>query len=419
MSRRSANLALLLASVLVSLLVFEVAARLLGLSWPVFYRPDAALGEVPIPNAEGWDRFENPVYVRFNRFGMRDRERSLDKPTGSFRIALLGDSYVEAKQVHFEATAGAVLERELSGCPALDGRAVEVLNFGVAGYGTTQELLMFEERARRFSPDLVVLAFFWGNDVRNNSIELQGASKPHFVDRDGTLVLDRSFARGLGNALRMSALGRAFYERAPDLRVIQLALAAARARREREAAARRAEEQRRAAVRVTTPGFEPGLDHQIYLEPLPSVWEHAWSLTERILARLAARVRESGADFLLVSFGSGIEVHPDPAVRAAFASALGVRDLEAPARRLASVAAREAIEHLPLVPALRAHAEQTGQCVHGFVGALPCGGHWNERGHRVAGTQMARAVCQRLERAHAGTALPLGRGDPTLPAIRA
>lgn len=160
MSRFGANLALVLAAVAVSIALFEAAARLLGLSWTVFYRPDPVLGEVPIPRAEGWDRSENPVYVRFNAFGMRDRPRSQNRPRDGFRIALLGDSYVEAKQVELEATVGAVLERELARCPVLAGRTVEVLNFGVAGYGTTQELLMFEERARHFAPDLVVLAFF-------------------------------------------------------------------------------------------------------------------------------------------------------------------------------------------------------------------------------------------------------------------
>lgn len=396
MSRFGANLALVLAAVAVSIALFEAAARLLGLSWTVFYRPDPVLGEVPIPRAEGWDRSENPVYVRFNAFGMRDRPRTQNRPRDGFRIALLGDSYVEAKQVELEATVGAVLERELARCPALAGRTVEVLNFGVAGYGTTQELLMFEERARHFAPDLVVLAFFWGNDVRNNSIELQGPSKPHFIDRDGELLLDRSFAKGLGNALRMSALGRAFYELAPDLRSVQLILAAARAQREREMAARRAEEERTAAVRAGTPGFEPGLDHQIYIEPPLPVWERAWILTEKILARLAARVRESGADLVLASFGAGIEVHPDAAVRNAFAAALGVRDLEAPARRLAAFAAREGIDHLPLVPLLRAYAEETGRCVHGFLGATPCGGHWNEEGHRVAGTALSTHICERV-----------------------
>ncbi|MCS6878943.1 MAG: hypothetical protein RMK73_05735 [Geminicoccaceae bacterium] len=201
--------------------------------------------------------------------------------------------------------------------------------------------------------------------------------------------------RSFGEALRTSALGRFWYELSPDVRLVQLVLAAARARREHEAAARRAEEERTAAVRARTPGFEPGLDHQIYLDPPPPVWERAWTVSERILAELAARVRASRADFVLASFGAGIEVHPAPETRAAFANVLGVRDLDAPERRITAIAARLGIEHVPLRPRLLAHAERTGRCVHGFVGAVPCGGHWHEEGHRVAGETLAAHLCAR------------------------
>lgn len=266
MFRRLPDLLLLGASLLVGLALAEGSLRLLGSSWPVFYRPDPVLGEVPIPGAEGWDRSENPVFVRFNEHGMRDRPRSLRKPPDTLRVALLGDSYVEAKQVDLEDTVGAVLERELALCPSLGGRKVEVLNFGVAGYGTTQALLMFRERARKFAPDIVILGFFVGNDIRNNSLELQGASKPHFVERDGDLVLDTSFAEGVGTRLRNSTLGRWWYEMTPYSRTAQLVAAALRARREREQRERRREEERRAAVAASVPGFEPGLDHAIFLD---------------------------------------------------------------------------------------------------------------------------------------------------------
>jgi hypothetical protein len=384
---------LLGASLLVGLALAEGSLRLLGLSWPVFYRPDPILGEVPIPGAEGWDRSENAVFVRFNEHGMRDRPRSLPKPPGTLRIALLGDSYVEAKQVDLEETVGAVLERELDLCPSLEGREVEVLNFGVSGYGTTQALLMFRERARKFAPDIVILGFFVGNDIRNNSLALQGASKPHFVERDGDLVLDTSFAEGIGTLLRNSALGRSWYEMTPYSRTAQLVAATLRARREREREERRREEERTAATAAGTPGFEPGLDHAIFFEPAAEPWESAWRLSEKILARLRDEVEDTGAHFLLATIGTGIQVHPDPAVRSAFARTLGVPDLEAPERRLSLIARRQAIDHLPLVPPLRRYAEVTGSCVHGFVGAVPCGGHWNSLGHRVAASALAERIC--------------------------
>jgi hypothetical protein len=53
---------------------------------------------------------------------------------------------------------------------------VEVLNFGIQGIGTTQEYLVYETRAARFKPDVVVLLFFTANDVMNNSQSLQTRS---------------------------------------------------------------------------------------------------------------------------------------------------------------------------------------------------------------------------------------------------
>jgi hypothetical protein len=186
--------------------------------------------------------------------------------------------------------------------------------------------------------------------------------------------------------------------------VVQLVLAAARARRERELEARRAEEERTAAVRVGEPGFEPGLDHQIFLDPPPPPWERAWAITEQILARLARRVDEARAAFLLVSLSNGIQVHPDPRGRARFAEQLGVEDPWAPERRLEAIVTRHGIDHLALAPLLLAHAETTGRCLHGFVGAVPCGGHWNAEGHRVAGEILADHLCRRLGRNGASTA---------------
>lgn len=389
---RLQNVLLICASVAVGLIGAEIALRLAGVSFAHFHRPDPVIGEVPIAHAEGWDLSENPIYVRMNSLGMRDREHSIEKPSGVYRIAVLGDSYAEARQVEIEEAFWAVLERELAACPGRNGRTIEVLNFGMAGYGTTQELLTLQHRALAFEPDLVLLAFLTGNDVRNNSIELQGDGKPHFVEQDGELVLDRSFAESLGNRIRMSPLGIWFYEQLPKSRVLQLVYEAAQATKRRNQTERRQQELREAAMRAE--GFEIGLDHQVYLEPTDPAWQRAWRITEKLLARTRDVATEAGADFLLVVLSNGIQVHPDHAVRRRFAEALGVYDLFYPDRRLGRFAAAHDIEHLLLAPRLAEYAALHGQCLHGFIGAVPCGGHWNAAGHRVAGEIIAEKVCR-------------------------
>src|SRR6185436_5246070 len=116
-------------------LVAEVALRLGGYSAPEFYSLDYSRGYALRPETEGWFRREGVAYVRINSDGLRDREHSIAKPQDVVRIALLGDSYAEALSVAEQETFWSVMERKLQECGAFAGKRVEVLNFGVSGYG--------------------------------------------------------------------------------------------------------------------------------------------------------------------------------------------------------------------------------------------------------------------------------------------
>ena len=60
--------------------------------------------------------------VTFNSAGMRDREHVADKPAGVFRVLLLGDSFMEALQVPFEASLASLLEKSLAEANRQAGR---------------------------------------------------------------------------------------------------------------------------------------------------------------------------------------------------------------------------------------------------------------------------------------------------------
>src|SRR5207302_1004783 len=105
----------------------------------------------------------------------------IEKKPGVTRIAVLGDSFVEAVQVGNDD----VFTRKME---ALLGSSVEVLNFGSAGFGTTQEYMTYLDRVRQFKPDIVILGFLSENDMRNNSRKLEtlynegGARQMPFVE---------------------------------------------------------------------------------------------------------------------------------------------------------------------------------------------------------------------------------------------
>ena len=390
------NSLLVLGSLLFSFVVAEIVLRIAGLSYPQFTRQDLELGEWHIPHAEGWSTEEGGAYIRINSDGMRDREHTIAKPQNTFRIAVIGDSYAEAKSVDAAKTFWAELERQMEECPVLGGRPVEALNFGLGGNGTAEELLVLRHRAWKYDPDLVLLAFFIGNDFRNNIRELQKGNRPYFVEKNGQLELDTSFKAGFGTRLRGGPIGQAFTSALPYSRTLQLIVHSYdQARRGAKIAERRRQEKRANPVGDLV-GNEIGLDHLVYVEPTDPHWQKAWSITERLLQMMANEVDERGADFLIATISTGVQVHPDPQVRTRFAERLGISELYYPDARLAQFALGQGIPLVRLAPPLRQWAESHQTCVHGYQNAVPCGGHWNEHGHREAGRLIADKVCQLL-----------------------
>jgi hypothetical protein len=100
-----------------------------------------------------------------NSAGLRDREHALTKSPEVYRILVLGDSFMEANQVKFEDAFASVMERRLK---ALTGRQIEVINAGVSGWGTDDELTYLGRYGLRFHPDLVLVGMTLHNDIQDN-----------------------------------------------------------------------------------------------------------------------------------------------------------------------------------------------------------------------------------------------------------
>ena len=393
-------------AVLVGLLICEVFLRAVGYTYPVFYAPDPELGYVLRPGAAGWYRKEGAAYVRVNSQGLRDREHAREKPPGVVRIALVGDSYAEALQVAQEAAFWSVMERDLRGCGAFDGREVEVINFGVSGYGTAQELLTLRRKVWAYSPDIVLLAVTTNNDITDNSRALKRTDEvPYFVFRDGRLVLDDSFRTSRAFTLRQSAPNRAGRWVRDHVRVIQAihqshgaiksAIAAWRARRD-AGEAKKADDARGDEAKATVPE-EPGTDNLVYREPAGEVWREAWRVTEALIARMREETESGGAKFVAVTMSNAIQVHPHAAAREHFMRRLGVETLFYPDLRLKALGEREGFTVINLAPELQLYAEQHQVFLHGFAPDIG-NGHWNERGHAVAGELLARRLCESAPR---------------------
>ena len=128
---------------------------------------DNEKGLSSVPGAYYVNRKEGYSEGYFNSHGFRDFERTWEKSPNTYRILVLGDSYVEAFQVPLEVGFPALLEARLN--TASHSKRFEVLALGQSGFGTAAEYMRYLNDGVRYSPDIVIVAFLTGNDILDNS----------------------------------------------------------------------------------------------------------------------------------------------------------------------------------------------------------------------------------------------------------
>lgn len=358
--RRALTLAaLVMGSLVVGLLLTEVAHRV-ARHWICAGRPTNTLYEHK--DGYGWGhranavgrmyacigrKYEWQVDVRTNAQGLRGEDRPYAKPAGVRRVLLLGDSITEAVQVPEDETFAARLEAGLRS----DGTAAEVLNAGVAAFGTDNELSFFRAEGVRYSPDLVLLVFNAANDVSENH---PGLNRKIYGEHAENLVAKTTF--------RLDAKGRLVAvpptpwtgQPAGWWTQIESRFYVLRAMR------------RMLTDRAAPPQTAPNLTllDVMSRDPDPE-WREAWAVTEALVRELRTAVERSGARFAVAIMPSREPLVPswrlatqaDPTIAERFDPAL-------PVRRMTAFLEREGIPHLDLLPPLADAAESTG--VSGF-----------------------------------------------------
>ena len=347
------------------------------LSWvkpQVFRRPsgvwqfDARLGWGHTPGASGGmvsPSFE--VEYRINAEGLRDREYPREKDPQTWRILAFGDSFAEGWGVEVEESVSKQLEERLR--EAMPQRKIEVINFGVAGYGTGQELLFFEELGKSYQPDQVLL-FFYPNDLWNNGnrqgIGAERGYKPFFrLGPDDRLQLFGVPVKKATFWDESARSSRPWYQRL-DLYLRQhwhlyvLARKALKPKMSRE-------------------------EHGQFYDALYGLdaegrYERAWEASGILLSAFKTAVEKSGARFLLVYVPAIVQVEVEewaPKLR----DVVGRYDLLKPNKQLGAIAARYGIGFLDLYPAFEEEAQRQPLYYRDS--------HWNPAGHALAARQIA------------------------------
>lgn len=182
------QLRLALASSLLTLVLFDCGYRALQ---PEEIVPSEVgefsptLGWRLKPDAHGVSsRSGHRVDYRINSKGLRDDETPYEKPPGTFRIAVIGDSRTFGYGVMIEQHYSQLLEGYFE--------RVEVVNLGVSGFGIDQSFLILQEEGFRYAPDLVIAYVSHFGDHRHMHAVRWGKPKPRFRLVDGRLVLEGS-----------------------------------------------------------------------------------------------------------------------------------------------------------------------------------------------------------------------------------
>ncbi|MCX6709387.1 MAG: SGNH/GDSL hydrolase family protein [Candidatus Woesearchaeota archaeon] len=106
----------------------------------------------------------NGTQININGDGFRDRNFSVEKPNGIYRIIALGDSFTFGSGVELNETYSKVLETELN--KGKSNFSYEVLNMGVIIYSTENEVEFLKVKGLKYSPDIVMVGYL-PNDVEN------------------------------------------------------------------------------------------------------------------------------------------------------------------------------------------------------------------------------------------------------------
>jgi lysophospholipase L1-like esterase len=143
---------------------------------------DPVLGWKRTPNAS--KRVANELGeiadIRHNEYGHRGPSYPLAREQGKQRILVLGDSFTDGAQVGEDDLFTALLERLNPGW--------QVLNAGVIGYGTVQQLLYLQTAGLKHQPDLVLLMVFENDLTDNCSPAYPGMGPRPYARLSGTSI---------------------------------------------------------------------------------------------------------------------------------------------------------------------------------------------------------------------------------------
>ena len=375
---RLAYVVLPAASVLMAVTLLESFLRLTGLQPDFFFQPDPDISVTYIPGKHGWNVIgRHRQWIEINSFGYRDREWTVAKPRGTRRVALLGDSYVAGLEVPAQQRLSALLEERLNR-DCNDGQHYEVLNFGVTGYGTAQELETLRHRALQFRPDLVLLFFYTGNDLFDNSLQLDPEpNRLHYVLTGSGQLQAQPFTVN-DNALKrwLRAHSKAYNflrDRISTLQALHRTMI-------------RIGFMQDATASQEAVSALDALQGSQYLRDTPPAIDDAWTVTRALVAEVQRVASANAAAFAVTVIPTKPAILDVPPSGDGHGARTRERwDMDQPARRMLAICGDLGIDCVDLTGVFRKPGVDVEQCFFSE-------GHWTPAGHGIAANAVFTAL---------------------------
>jgi lysophospholipase L1-like esterase len=384
MAKRLASICVLLAfGLCLGVATSEMLVRLVVPLSDFLWQWDPLIGMKLIPGKHGRSVKAGlyDVDVEVNSVGFRDQEHTLGKPSGTCRIAILGDSFMEALQVPFESSTTHRLQKELQ----TSGLSSETMNFGVSGASTAREYLTMRSYALPYRPDLVVL-FFVVNDFGGNTRELKGLSYLPYPQTkpDGTLVVDEKghpvFAPFYDQQSRFPALATWLRDYSKTYRLIRELMDTLPTPADTWDRVVRASGSTAVPQDVSASNADLG-PYEIYRSQLKAKWSKATRVTEQLLVEMRDLATENGAEFAVVLVPPAFEVYPER-WRELLDLTPQMKEAELqpdqPLGNLQRFLDENRVRVINLLPDFTAHVREASNLY------LRDDGHWTAAGHAIA-----------------------------------
>jgi hypothetical protein len=354
---------------------------------------DPTLGWKPRPGS----RWVKPAHtfrthnIFINDVGLRNREITPGKQTNIQRVIVLGDSFTFARAVQSSDSFPSLLETRLN----QSGR-FEVINAGVPGYGTAQELLLMQVLAtNEIVGDVYVLMVF-DNDILDN-LRLDYGNLKETPARPGFMLQQDGELKQVSYPRKEYSESLVPAKKGPTGLVTLEVL--------KRQAASFLQTSPKVASLIAALGFEqkmprmPGVVTGWYN---PEVLAAGVPLTKALMREIQIETRKHGAKFLVAMIPSPVQVYPEvygTILRNTFPKDKSVEDYlgdqTRPQKIIGTLCHELEVPFLDLLPILLSSNEKELY--------IPLEGHFTTEGHVVAAQHLATFIEKYVSTSVAGS----------------